>query len=83
MVKIHLRLSLINSYLKKDNLPSAVFCMENDFTIYVEVKGGIVQSIYGPTLIEPINFIVRDMDDIGDVYPDPLPIDYEPKMYYW
>ena len=53
-------------------------------TIYVDVEGGIVKSIYGdatPTDIE-INFVLRDHDNIKAGDADPMPNGYVPEQYY-
>lgn len=53
--------------------------------IVVDVKGGVVQSIYGDKLPREyqFEFIVRDWDNIeaGDL--DPLGDDYKAEEYFW
>ena len=55
------------------------------YTIYVDVKGGCLQSIYGDQLPTDcqINFVLRDHDNIEAGDPDPAELDYEPEVYYW
>jgi hypothetical protein len=55
------------------------------YTIYVEIKGGALQNIYGdqlPTACQ-IEFILRDFDNIESGDPDPQPEGYKPEVYYW
>ena len=55
------------------------------YTIYIDVKGGCLQSIYGDQLPTDcqINFVLRDHDNIEAGDPDPAEEAYKPEVYYW
>jgi len=50
-------------------------------TIYVEVQGGCVTSIYGDDAI--VRFVVRDLAAIEAGADDPLPENYISRTTYW
>jgi hypothetical protein len=57
------------------------------YTIYIDIRGGTLQSIYGDQLPTDaqICFVLRDHDNIEagdpDPYPDAMPD--KPQVYYW
>ena len=58
-------------------------------TIYIDIKGGALQNLYGDKLEseEQIEFVLRDWDNIESGDPDPVEEnegdDWEPEVYYW
>ncbi len=54
-------------------------------TIYIEIKGGCLQGIYGDRLDtkEQIMFVVRDLDNVSQGDEDPTPENYKPETHYW
>jgi hypothetical protein len=54
-------------------------------TIYIEIRGGCLQGVYGDKLAttEQIMFVLRDIDDISCGDEDPAPADYRPEALYW
>lgn len=54
-------------------------------TIYVDIQGGALQSIYGDELPDgiKIDFVLRDGDNIDAGDEDPLPEHYTAQKTYW
>lgn len=53
--------------------------------LIVDIRGGIVQAIYGDSTPEDVQleFIVRDHDSIALGEEDPIKSTYYPEIYYW
>lgn len=53
--------------------------------IYIDIKNGVLQGIYGDQLKtkEQIMFILRDWDNIAAGDEDPAGYDYNPEVHYW
>ena len=53
--------------------------------IIIDIRGGILYSVYGDKLPEgvEIDVILRDQDNIEAGDADPLPEDYQPELHYW
>lgn len=53
--------------------------------IIVDVRGGIVHSIYGdaPPKNVQLELVVRDHDSIDAGDEDPLHPSYSPEIFYW
>ena len=55
-------------------------------TIYIDIRGGCLQGIYGDRLDtkEQIQFVLRDWDNIEAGDEDPAGEDYPgPEAHYW
>ena len=55
------------------------------YTVYIDIKGGCLQSIYGDQLPTDcqIDFVLRDHDNIEAGDPDPAEDAYKPEVFYW
>jgi hypothetical protein len=79
-VKVHL-LELIK--VQTEEVAKNNKKLESYKDIYVEIRSGCLQSVYGDKLSDEVNFILRDIDNIDAGEPDPLPENHKEFLFYW